>query len=209
MNTADLQLYLVTNRYDYPETDFLHRIETACKNGVTMVQLREKTASTRQIYDLGLAVKAITDRYQIPLIIDDRLDICLAIGAAGVHIGAEDLPVSLVRQLLGPEKIIGVSVKNLERAKLAQDQGADYLGVGAIFPTQTKANAPITSVATLKIITENIKIPVVAIGGINPENISLLKKTDIAGVAVVSAIMQASEIDKTVNALKTAVKLII
>ena len=144
------QLYLVTARYGETESEFLNKVETACANGVTLVQLREKNLSTRDYYELALKVKQITDRYGLKLIIDDRIDICQAVDAGGVHIGDDELPVSVARQLLGKEKLLGVSAKTVARATEAAAEGADYLGTGAIFPTQTKVITKQTSVETLR-----------------------------------------------------------
>ena len=174
MNREALRLYLVTNRYQDSLESFLKKVETACRSGVTIVQLREKNLTTNQYYQLAKQVKKITDAYQVPLIIDDRLDVCLAVDAAGLHIGDDELPVSVARQVLGPEKILGVTAKTVKRALEAEEGGADYLGTGAIFPTTTKENAPITLISTLKTICQRVTIPVVAIGGLTSENICLL-----------------------------------
>lgn len=194
MNREALRLYLVTNRYQDSVESFLEKIETACRSGVTIVQLREKNLTTNQYYQLAKQVKEITDAYQVPLIIDDRLDVCLAVDAAGLHIGDDELPVSVARQVLGPEKILGVTAKTVKRALEAEEGGADYLGTGAIFPTTTKENAPITLISTLKTICQRVAIPVVAIGGLTSENIEQLIGTGIAGVAVVRDLMQAEDI---------------
>lgn len=190
-----LRLYLVTNRYQDSLETFLKKVEQACQSGVTMVQLREKQLTTNQYYELAKIVKQITDTYQVPLIIDDRLDVCLAVDAAGLHIGDDELPVSVARQVLGTEKILGVTAKTVKRALEAEESGADYLGTGAIFPTTTKENAPITLISTLKDICQTVDIPVVAIGGLTCENIHQLSGTDIAGIAVVSDLMQARDIE--------------
>ncbi|VMQ10037.1 thiamine-phosphate pyrophosphorylase [Streptococcus pneumoniae] len=195
MNREALRLYLVTNRYQDSMESFLKKVETACRSGVTIVQLREKNLTTNQYYQLAKQVKEITDAYQVPLIIDDRLDICLAVDAAGLHIGDDELPVSVARQVLGPEKILGVTAKTIKRALEAETSGADYLGTGAIFPTTTKENAPITLISTLKTICQTVDIPVVAIGGLTSENIDQLMGTGIAGVAVVRDLMQAEDIE--------------
>ena len=195
MNREALRLYLVTNRYQDSLESFLAKVETACRSGVTIVQLREKNLTTNQYYQLAKQVKEITDAYQVPLIIDDRLDVCLAVDAAGLHIGDDELPISVSRQVLGPEKILGVTAKTVERALEAEESGADYLGTGAIFPTTTKKNAPITLISTLKTICQRVAIPVVAIGGLTSENIDQLIGTGIAGVAVVRDLMQAEDIE--------------
>lgn len=203
MNREALRLYLVTNRYQDSLESFLEKIETACRSGVTIVQLREKNLTTNQYYQLAKQVKEITDAYQVPLIIDDRLDVCLAVDAAGLHIGDDELPVSVVRQILGPEKILGVTAKTVKRALEAEEGGADYLGTGAIFPTTTKENAPITLISTLKTICQRVAIPVVAIGGLTSENIDQLIGTGIAGVAVVRDLMQAEDIEAKTQAFWT------
>lgn len=190
-----LRLYLVTNRYQDPLESFLKKVEQACQSGVTMIQLREKQLTTNQYYELAKMVKQITDTYQVPLIIDDRLDVCLAVDAAGLHIGDDELPVSVARQVLGTEKILGVTAKTVKRALEAEESGADYLGTGAIFPTTTKENAPITLISTLKDICQAVGIPVVAIGGLTCENIHPLSGTGIAGIAVVRDLMQARDIE--------------
>ncbi|VSL00864.1 thiamine-phosphate pyrophosphorylase [Streptococcus pneumoniae] len=196
MNREALRLYLVTNRYQDSVESFLAKVETACRSGVTIVQLREKNLTTNQYYQLAKQVKEITDAYQVPLIIDDRLDVCLAVDAAGLHIGDDELPVSVARKVLGPEKILGVTAKTVKRALEAEK----YLGTGAIFPTTTKENAPITLISTLKTICQTVAIPVVAIGGLTSENIDQLMGTGIAGVAVVRDLMQAEDIEAKTQA---------
>ena len=203
MNREALRLYLVTNRYQDSVESFLEKIETACRSGVTIVQLREKNLTTNQYYQLAKEVKEITDAYQVPLIIDDRLDVCLAVDAAGLHIGDDELPVSVARKVLGPEKILGVTAKTVKRALEAEEGGANYLGTGAIFPTTTKENAPITLISTLKTICQRVTIPVVAIGGLTSENIDQLIGTGIAGVAVVRDLMQAEDIEAKTQAFLT------
>ena len=203
MNREALRLYLVTNRYQDSVESFLAKVETACRSGVTIVQLREKNLTTNQYYQLAKEVKEITDAYQVPLIIDDRLDVCLAVDAAGLHIGDDELPVSVARQVLGPDKILGVTAKTVKRALEAEEGGANYLGTGAIFPTTTKENAPITLISTLKTICQRVAIPVVAIGGLTSDNIEQLIGTGIAGVAVVRDLMQAEDIEAKTQAFLT------
>ena len=203
MNREAFRLYLVTNRYQDSVESFLEKIETACRSGVTIVQLREKNLTTNQYYQLAKQVKEITDAYQVPLIIDDRLDVCLAVDAAGLHIGDDELPVPVARQVLGPDKILGVTAKTVKRALEAEEGGANYLGTGAIFPTTTKENAPITLISTLKTICQRVAIPVVAIGGLTSENIDQLIGTGIAGVAVVRDLMQAEDIEAKTQAFLT------
>jgi len=196
-----LLLYLVTARYGESESEFLAKINQACQGGVTLVQLREKEISTRAYYELAKKVKQVTDSYQIPLIIDDRIDVCLAVDAAGAHIGDDELPVVIARKLLG-NKILGVSAKTVDRAKEAQEEGADYLGVGAMFPTQTKVITKQTTFMTLQEITAAVTIPVVAIGGIKEDRIKTFSQSKIAGIAVVSEIMQAENITQKVHRMK-------
>lgn len=198
----DTSLYLVTSRYGESESVFLQKIEEACKNGVTLVQLREKELTTSAYYSLAQKVKNVTDYYQIPLIIDDRVDICLAVDASGVHIGDDELPTEVTRQLIG-DKILGVSAKNVSQAQEAQMSGADYLGIGAMFSTTTKKDAQTTSFETLQQITQEISIPVVAIGGITEERITNFNHINIQGIAVVSEIMKASNIGEKVGQMRT------
>lgn len=200
----DYSLYLVSGRYNFDEKDFLFVIEEAVKNGVSIVQLREKQETTRYVFDLAAKVKKITDQYQVPLIINDRIDICIAVDAAGIHIGDDELPVSVVRNIIGPEKILGVSVKTVEKALEAENAGADYLGVGAIFPTQTK-QTQLTSIKTLKDIKSKVEIPVVAIGGIKERHISHFSNTNIDGIAVVSEIMNAKDVSLKAESLRRAI----
>lgn len=204
-----LKLYLVTDRQGLSDEDFLNRVGLACKSGVTLVQLREKELSSRDYFNLAVKVKLITDKYDIPLIIDDRVDVCLAVGADGVHVGDSDLPINVVRKLLGPNKVIGVSAKSVQSAQEAEKQGADYIGVGAIYPTQTKVVTQHTSIKTLREISQNVSIPVIAIGGIKEAKIRNLTETGIVGVAVVSEIMKAINIaQKVPNLLKELHKVV-
>lgn len=192
MNKSDLRLYLVTARGNLSEQDFLTQIEQAILGGATCVQLREKEMSGRSFYQLALQVKAVTDRYGVPFLINDRLDIALAVDASGVHLGQSDLPVAVARQILGPNKLVGISAKTVAQALAARIGGADYLGVGAMFPTTTKVITQEITRETLKVITETVKLPVVAIGGISKANSHQLIGTGITGIAVVSAIMKSS-----------------
>lgn len=206
MRKSELTLYLVTDRYDYDLEKFLAIVETACQNGVTILQLREKHATTREYYELALAVKQVTQRYQVPLIIDDRLDVCLAAEADGLHIGDDELPVSIVRRLLGPDKILGVSAKTVQRAIEAEAEGADYLGTGAMYPTQTKVITRPTSFATLEEIVKTVKIPVVAIGGINEERVKNFAGIGIAGICMVSELMKAEDVAEKTKRVRQAVE---
>ena len=172
-------------------------IEEGIKGGVTVVQIREKTADTLDFYNLALKVKEITSKYNVPLIINDRVDVALAIDADGVHVGQSDMPCEITRKLVGPDKIVGVSAATIEEAKKAQEDGADYIGTGAVFPTQTKDDAPKITKKDLKEIVDSIDIPVVAIGGINLSNAYELNDTGIAGLSVVSAIMSSENPKKS------------
>lgn len=201
MNKVDLTLYLVTERYDYEEQHFLEIIDTACRSGVTILQLREKENTGLGYLELARKVKQITDRYGIPLIIDDRADIAMAVDAAGVHVGAEDLPVAVVRKLLGPGKIVGATAKTVAQAQAAQREGADYLGVGAIYPTTTKVKTRLTAVSTLNEISAAVTIPVAAIGGLNEDNLGILEDSPINGICVVSAVMKAGDVGAKVRSL--------
>ncbi len=187
----DTTLYLVTDSSYHEESRFLEIIDEACKGGVTLLQLREKNKSGREFLSLAFKVKNITDKYNIPLIIDDRIDIAIACEAAGVHVGQSDIPVLYARKMLGADKIVGATAKTVPQAVEAYEQGADYLGTGAIFPTTTKVVTVITDVSTLNDICTSVPIPVVAIGGLNYDNIDILKDSPISGAAVVSAIMKA------------------
>ena len=202
MDPVDLTLYLVTDSTYHTEESFLHTVEEACIGGATIVQLREKGGSSRDYLNQALKVKEITDRYHIPLIIDDRIDIALACDAAGVHVGQSDLPVSYARRLLGPDKIVGATAKTIPQALEAYEQGADYLGVGAMFPTTTKVVTILTAPATLTEIRHTVPIPVVAIGGLNRGNMDILKDTAADGIAVVSAIMKAEDPRSAAEELK-------
>lgn len=205
MKKIDVTLYLVTGRYDYDEKHFLEIVERACQHGVTTVQLREKELSSRQYLELAAKVKQITDRHQLPLIIDDRVDIALAIDASGVHIGTDDLPVSTARKLMGPDKIVGATAKTVPQALATEQDGADYLGVGAIYPTTTKVKTRITEVSTLDAICNAVKIPVAAIGGLNAKNLTVLEHSPIAGICVVSAIMKAADTAAAVRSLADSI----
>ena len=190
---VDYSLYLVTDREVLGGRNLEDCIEQAIQGGVTLVQLREKSVSTLKFLQLALRVKEITTRYHIPLIINDRLDIALAVDADGLHVGQDDLPMLKARALF-PNKLIGVSASTLAEALLAQQQGADYLGVGAVFNTTTKTDAPEVSLNQLDLIKKLVTIPVVAIGGINKTNLQQVMATGIDGVSVVSAILAQENI---------------
>lgn len=202
----DPSLYFITDSSKYSEEEFLYRVEEALKGGVTLMQLREKEKSTREYIELASKVHNISKKYNVPLIIDDRVDVALAIDAEGVHVGASDMPVATARKLMGSEKIVGATAKTVPWAKEVYEQGADYLGVGAIFPTTTKVKTVLTSVDTLRDICNAVPIPANAIGGLNKENIHVLKGVPIAGICVVSAIMKADNPQQAALELKNKAK---
>ena len=187
----DTKLYFITDSSNYDREEFLARVESALQGGVTIIQLREKNRTTREYIELAAAVHEITKKYNVPLIIDDRVDVMLAVDAEGVHVGADDMPVETARKLIGPNKILGATAKKVEVAKAAYEAGADYLGVGAIYPTTTKVKTVLTSTDTLAEICKAVPIKVNAIGGLTPDNLGVLKGIDIDGVCAVSAIMKA------------------
>ena len=200
----DLTLYFVTDSVGIDLETLAGITEKACKGGTTLVQLREKDLCGREFLNYAKKIKAVTDKFRVPLIINDRADIAIACDAAGVHVGNEDIPVADVRKILGGGKIVGATAKTPEQALKAQSEGADYLGVGAIFPTSTKNAAP-TDIATLKKICSEVTIPVCAIGGITAENCEILTGSGIAGIAVVSAITGNSDPEKAARELKERV----
>ena len=193
MKNFDPSLYFITDSTNYSEEEFLYRVEQALLGGATLLQLREKEKSTREYIELAEKVHAITRRYNVPLIIDDRVDVALAIDAEGVHVGASDMPVATARRLMGADKIVGATAKTVPWAMEAYEQGADYLGVGAIFPTTTKVVTVLTATETLRDICNTVPIPVNAIGGLNKDNIDVLEGIPVAGICVVSAIMKADD----------------
>ena len=199
MKNFDPTLYFITDSSDYTEEEFLYRVEQALKGGATLLQLREKEKSTREYIELAEKVHEIAKRYNVPLIIDDRVDVALAIDAEGVHVGASDMPVAVARKLMGDDKIVGATAKTVPWAKEAYEQGADYLGVGAIYPTTTKVITVLTSPETLDAITKAEPIPVNAIGGLNKDNLDILKGIGISGICVVSAIMKSDDPEKAVH----------
>ena len=201
----DTTLYFITDSTFCGEEEFLRRVEDALRGGVTLLQLREKNKTTRKYIDLAEKVHALTVKYNVPLIIDDRIDVAMAVGAEGVHLGQSDMPVATARKILGDDIIIGATTKTVPQALEAYEQGADYLGVGAIYPTTTKVKTVLTSVETLADICHAVPIPVNAIGGLNKDNIDVLKDADIAGICVVSAIMKAdSPYDATIELIEAA-----
>ena len=204
MKNLDTTLYFITDSTCVPPERFLPVVEAACKGGATIIQLREKDRPTREYLKQAKATHEVTSRYGIPLIIDDRVDVALAIGAEGVHVGQTDMPVREARRILGPDKIVGATAKTVPQALEAYEQGADYLGCGAIYPTTTHVNTVITPVETLKEVVKAVPIPVNAIGGLNKDNIFVLNGSGIAGICVVSAIMKSSDPELITRELKRA-----
>lgn len=201
----DLQVYAVTDRAWTGEKTLLQQLETALKAGVTLVQLREKHMDEATFIEEAKQVKALTDQYNVPLIINDNVEVALACNAAGIHVGQEDLETGAVRRMLGPDKIIGVTAKTVDQAKRAEAAGADYLGCGAVFGSSTKSEAKPMTLERLKEITSAVSIPVVAIGGIHAGNAGQLAGAGVAGIAVVSGIFGEADIDAAVRSLKDAV----
>lgn len=206
MKKFDTSLYFITDSTGFTEKEFLRRTEAALQGGVTLLQLREKDKSTREYIALAQKVHEITRRYNVPLIIDDRVDVALAIDAEGVHVGASDMPVATARKLIDEDKIIGATAKTVPQALEAWQQGADYLGVGAIYPTTTKVKTVLTSTDTLRDICNAVPIPANAIGGLNQDNIDVLAGIPIAGICVVSAIMKAKDPKKAAEELTIRAK---
>lgn len=206
MKYVNYSLYLVTERSLLQNIELEQAVEEAILGGTTLVQLREKNISTMEFYKIAVDIKKVTDKYNVPLIIDDRLDIALAIDAAGIHVGQSDMPCEIARKLVGKDKIVGVSAGSVEEALKAQKDGADYLGVGAVFPTGTKKDATDVSMETLKEIVQKVNIPVVAIGGVSQDNVDKLADTGIDGISVISAILGKKDVRKAAEELKAAVE---
>ena len=198
----NLKLYVITDITGMGDEEFLKRIEGALQGGATILQLREKEKTTREYLKLAEKVHQLTKKYQVPLVIDDRLDVAMAVDAEGVHLGQSDLPIGIARKLFGAGKIIGATAKTVEQAKEAYEQGADYLGVGAIYPTTTKVKTILTSTETLQDICNAVPIPVNAIGGLQAENIDVLQNIPIAGICVVSAVMKADNPKKAAEEIR-------
>ena len=198
----DYTLYLVTDR-DLMSTDTLaEAIEKACAGGVTLVQLREKHVTREEYETIARDVKRICDMYDVPLIINDEPAVAVAVGAAGVHVGQEDLEASRVRDIVGPNAIVGVSAASIAEARAAQAAGADYLGVGAIIPTATKPEAGVLTIEELREIVACVDIPGVAIGGVNAQTIPSLAGLGLAGYSIVSAIIAADDIEAASRELR-------
>ena len=208
LSPSDLRLYAITDRRALPAgVTLAQAVEAALDGGVTCLQLREKEASAGEILALARTLLPLCRARRVPLLINDRVDIALAAGAGGVHLGQDDLPLPDARALLGPDRILGATAHTVEEALRAQAEGADYLGVGAMFPTGTKTDTVPTSADTLKAICAAVSIPVVAIGGVNAQNLPTLAGTGIAGAAVVSAIFSQSDLTAAARTLRTAADL--
>lgn len=207
MKNLNTRLYFITDSTPYTEDEFLSRVKAALSGGVTLIQLREKERSTREYIALAKKVHALSQQFGVPLIIDDRVDVALASGAEGVHLGQSDMQIDAARKIVGEDFIIGATTKTVEQALEAYRQSADYLGVGAIYPTTTKVKTVLTSTETLDKICKAVPIPVNAIGGLNKDNIDVLKGIDIKGVCAVSAIMKAPDPKTAAEELSQAVKI--
>jgi len=198
----DYTLYLVTDRSLMSSGTIEESVEQAVLGGCTLVQLREKDVSSREFYETAVRVREVTSRLKIPLIINDRVDIAIAVDADGVHVGQEDLPAEVVRRIIGPDKIVGVSASNLAEAKAAVSAGADYIGVGAMYATGTKTDADITTMDELRRIRQVVTLPIVVIGGINKETAPHFHGTGIDGLAVVSAIVAQKDVSAVAQEMK-------
>jgi thiamine-phosphate pyrophosphorylase len=200
-----LSLYLVTDRTWCHNTTLEDQVLQAINGGITCLQVREKDVSNQQFVDISIPLQQLANKFKIPFIINDNIEVFKALNADGIHFGQNDLNAIRTRKIIGPNKIMGVSVENVEQALSAQDNGADYLGVGAIFSTNTKFDAANLNPQALKKICEAVNIPVVAIGGINENNIKQLSGTSIKGVALVSAILNTENIEKTTKHFKKTI----
>jgi len=198
----DLLLYAVTDRSWLGDQTLYQQAEACLKGGATFLQLREKELDTAGFKEEALAMKELCKRYRVPFVLDDNVKLAVETGADGVHVGQSDMEAGEVRSLLGPDKILGVSAQTVEEAILAEKQGADYLGVGAVFSTSTKLDADNVSAETLREICRAVRIPVIAIGGITKENLPSLSGSGIVGVAIVSAIFASPDITKATSELR-------
>ena len=197
-----LRLYGVTDRSWLNGERLYDQVEKALKGGVTFVQLREKALDEQAFLEEAKEIQKLCEQYHVPFVINDNVEIAAQIGADGVHVGQSDMEAGDVREKLGPDRIIGVSAQTVEQAVRAQERGADYLGVGAVFPTGSKADAVEVSHETVRAITEAVDIPVIAIGGITKDNVSELSGTGICGIAVISAIFAQEDIEGAARVLK-------
>ena len=195
----DYRVYLVTDTVYFNDDNIWNKMEAALRGGVTLVQYRDKTQESRILYERALKMKALCDKYNVPMLVDDRADIAFAVGAAGVHVGQSDLPAEVARRMLGADAIIGVSAHNAEEALAAEAAGADYLGCGAVYPTGTKKDTSVIGVEGLKAIRAVTKMPFVGIGGVTLANYSDVLNAGADGAAIVSAILSADDIESTVQ----------
>lgn len=195
----DLKLYLVTDSEILKDRDFYKCIEDAIKSGVTMVQLREKNTDGKEFLEKAIKLRELTNKYNVTFVINDRIDIAMLVDADGVHIGQSDIDAVSARKLLGDNKIIGVSARNLQEAKIAKENGADYLGIGAMLSTSTKSDAKLVSFNTLEEIIKEVNLPFVLIGGITLDNVKKLKHFKPDGYALVSGILGTDDISKRVE----------
>lgn len=202
----DYTLYLCTDRELMSSATIEENVEQAVLGGCTVVQLREKSCSSREFYDIAVSVKRITDKYNVALIINDRVDIAMAVKADGVHIGQSDLPADTVRNIVGSDMVIGVSVSNADEAEKAVKSGADYLGVGAMYATDTKKDAKVVTMEELSDIRQRVQIPIVVIGGINMETLHNFKNKGIDGLAVISAIAAQKDVRQAAENILRAFK---
>ncbi len=197
-----MRLYAVTDRMWSGKKTLYEQVEDALRGGVTCIQLREKTLAEDEFLKEAIEINRLCKRYGVPFLVNDNVEIAMKCGADGVHVGQEDMTAGAVRALVGDDKLIGVSVHSVEEAIRAVENGADYLGVGAMFSTSTKTDADVLSWQTLYDICHAVKIPVVAIGGLNKENISSLSGSGVHGVALVSAIFAAADIENECRELR-------
>lgn len=209
LDKKDLLLYGVTDRKWLDGRKLVDDVEKSLKGGVTILQLREKHLDDEEFLKEALEIKKICEKYKVPFIVNDNVEIAIKSNAHGIHVGQKDMVAKDVRKLIGENKILGVSAQTVEQALLAEKMGADYLGVGAIFSTDSKSDAESVDISTLKEICERVKIPVVAIGGIGKENVSLLENSGIVGVAVISAIYGENNIEVATTKLKDIVKKVV
>lgn len=203
--SIDYSLYLVTDRDLMSTATLEEAVRAACEGGVTLVQLREKHVSDDEYAAIARSVKTVCDEYDVPLIINDKPEVAAAVGAAGVHVGQEDLEASRTREVVGPDAIVGVSAGSIEEAQAAEAAGADYLGVGAVTFTATKPEADVLTLDELRAIVDSVSIPVVAIGGVNEQTIPQLAGMGLAGYSLVSAIMAAPDVEAAARELKSTI----
>lgn len=205
----DLSLYLITDSHGLKDREFFDIISKAVQSGVTMVQLREKDASTRDMYQKAVELKKICSQYNVPLLINDRIDVAIAADADGVHLGTSDMPIDIARRILGKNKIIGATAKTVNLAKEAEADGADYFGIGAFFATGTKSDAVVLTPAQIAEVTGSVNIPAVGIGGLLYENMEIIKGSGVCGAAVSAAIMHAADVTAAVTTLKSKIQTLV